>query len=250
MAKSISPAVKSYLIAYNFVCTIGWGYILVASIFHFLSGNSYRTLFDAIGTPLAVVQTLNLLEVVHSALGKSHNYFKPRFLFLFPSLNCLVNSGIFTTVAQISSRIFIVWVIEYLFPEDIVVRTLGFTVQTFAWSITECIRYPFYALSLIGIEPYPLIWARYTFFYVLYPLGVWGETSQIIRSFRLAYAKSPYLFYLNVVILLNYFPAFNSLFRYMVKQRSKHVHSSTSSSKLELSAKSTIPVKSQKAKKL
>lgn len=31
----------------------------------------------------------------------------------------------------------------------------------FAWSATEVVRYLYYALNLVGIEPFPLLWARY-----------------------------------------------------------------------------------------
>ena len=47
--------------------------------------------------------------------------------------------------------------------------------MVFAWSFTEVIRYSFYAFSLFGTEPYPLVYLRYTTFYLLYPLGAGSE---------------------------------------------------------------------------
>jgi len=47
--------------------------------------------------------------------------------------------------------------------------------MVFAWSFTEVIRYTFYALNLVGLNPYPLLWLRYTTFYALYPLGAGSE---------------------------------------------------------------------------
>jgi very-long-chain (3R)-3-hydroxyacyl-CoA dehydratase len=47
--------------------------------------------------------------------------------------------------------------------------------MVFAWSLTEVIRYSFYAFSLIGLEPYPLLWLRYTTFFLLYPIGAGSE---------------------------------------------------------------------------
>ena len=44
-----------------------------------------------------------------------------------------------------------------------------------AWSLTEVIRYSFYACALLGKEPYPLLYLRYTTFLVLYPLGASSE---------------------------------------------------------------------------
>lgn len=29
-----------------------------------------------------------------------------------------------------------------------------------AWSVTEVIRYAFYAFNVLGLEPYPLLWIR------------------------------------------------------------------------------------------
>lgn len=47
--------------------------------------------------------------------------------------------------------------------------------MVFAWSLTEVIRYTFYAASLLGKEPYPLLWLRYTTFFILYPVGAGSE---------------------------------------------------------------------------
>jgi very-long-chain (3R)-3-hydroxyacyl-CoA dehydratase len=44
-----------------------------------------------------------------------------------------------------------------------------------AWSLSEIIRYPFYALNLLGYNPYPLLWVRYSAFYVLYIIGASSE---------------------------------------------------------------------------
>lgn len=44
-----------------------------------------------------------------------------------------------------------------------------------SWALTEVIRYTFYATSLVGWEPAPLVWARYSTFFVLYPTGAGSE---------------------------------------------------------------------------
>jgi hypothetical protein len=51
-----------------------------------------------------------------------------------------------------------------------------------AWSTTEVIRYAFYAFSVLGLEPYPLLWLRYTTFYVLYPLGAASEAFTMLST--------------------------------------------------------------------
>ena len=37
----------------------------------------------------------------------------------------------------------------------------AYSLLIFAWSATEVVRYLYYALNLVGIEPFPLLWARY-----------------------------------------------------------------------------------------
>lgn len=46
-----------------------------------------------------------------------------------------------------------------------------------SWSITEVLRYSYYVYSLLPSSnpPHPLVWLRYTTFYVLYPLGAGSE---------------------------------------------------------------------------
>jgi very-long-chain (3R)-3-hydroxyacyl-CoA dehydratase len=51
-----------------------------------------------------------------------------------------------------------------------------------SWSITEVIRYVFYACTLVGSEPYPLLWLRYTTFYLLYPTGASSEAALIFST--------------------------------------------------------------------
>lgn len=51
-----------------------------------------------------------------------------------------------------------------------------------SWSFTEVLRYVFYALNLLGSEPYPLLWLRYTTFYLLYPTGASSEATLIFST--------------------------------------------------------------------
>jgi very-long-chain (3R)-3-hydroxyacyl-CoA dehydratase len=51
-----------------------------------------------------------------------------------------------------------------------------------AWSVTEIIRYSFYALSLSTGVPRWLLWIRYTAFFALYPLGAGSEAFLIFST--------------------------------------------------------------------
>ena len=54
-----------------------------------------------------------------------------------------------------------------------------------SWSLTEVVRYSFYACSLLvpGREPRPLLFLRYTLFYILYPTGASSEALLMFASF-------------------------------------------------------------------
>lgn len=58
----------------------------------------------------------------------------------------------------------------------------------FAWSLTEVIRYSFYALSLLSISAPILNYLRYTTFIPLYPLGA---SSEAFLSFATLPALAP-----------------------------------------------------------
>lgn len=58
--------------------------------------------------------------------------------------------------------------------------------MVFAWSATELIRYPFYAFNLVNMNPYILLWLRYTTFYILYPVGAISEAGLIFAVLPLS----------------------------------------------------------------
>jgi very-long-chain (3R)-3-hydroxyacyl-CoA dehydratase len=143
------------------------------------------TTFDAVGDTTAVVQSAAVLEVLHVLLG-------------------LVRSPLPTTAVQVASRLFSVWCIADRFPSvrrpsvrlylnqsnDLIVvvsylfmfffvqkaqRSPFYASMVLSWALTEVIRYTFYAASLVGWEFGPLLWARYSTFFVLYPTGAGSE---------------------------------------------------------------------------
>ena len=88
--------------------------------------------------------------------------------------------------------------------EDAAGRSPWCLVVLFAWTLTECIRYPFYLSNLVGTQvkfvyidskkDWPsrcvlylifqsrvLKWLRYSLFIVLYPLGGLGEAALTLR---------------------------------------------------------------------
>ena len=103
--------------------------------------------------------------------------------------------------------------------------------MVFAWSLTEVIRYSFYASSLISQPPYPLLWLRYTTFYILYPLGATSEAFLIYSTLPFS---SPNPFpswrswvwgiwtlgdYARGAMFVIWWPALYVLYTHMMKQR-------------------------------
>merc|ERR1719499_164556 len=144
-----------YLILYNVVQFFGWSYILALCALSVVKNQNFDGLYTAdVELALKIFQTLALLEFFHALFG-------------------LVRSNAVQTLGQVFSRNYIVWLIVHQVP--LAKDSPGIPLLLFAWSITECIRYPFYALQIMGSGVYAITWLRYTLFIVLYPMGVLGE---------------------------------------------------------------------------
>lgn len=74
---------------------------------------------------------------------------------------------------QVFSRYAIVWGVTDLFPS--LAASPVYSSMLVAWSVTEVIRYSYFALTLSGWQPAALHWLRYHAFFVLYPLGISSE---------------------------------------------------------------------------
>jgi len=106
----------------------------------------------------------------------------------------------------------------------------------FAWSISEIIRYSFYALNafLPGGSPYPVVWMRYTAFIVLYPTGLVCEMYLLASTLKGAMKTNMwswslpneynFVFYwpfVLLVLLMCFPPGFWQLYTHMFSQRRK-----------------------------
>src|SRR5687768_16063006 len=153
----MTQPVKYYLAAYNLVAFSAWAVFLCG---YFLSGY--------VMTPsnlllLNIAQGMAVMEIVHVLLK-------------------WVKSPVGSTVAQVFSRILVLVLINIFIkhePLPIVTNT-GILIVSLAWGITELVRYSLYFLQLFDKQPAWLLWMRYSFFVVLYPLGVTGEWAVLI----------------------------------------------------------------------
>ncbi|VDM78772.1 unnamed protein product [Strongylus vulgaris] len=193
--------------------SFSWGLILIKTIYGFSKHLSWPELYTSVETEVKIFQTLAILEVVHAAIG-------------------LVRSPVGTTAMQVWSRLLLVWPILHTCATAR--QSVGVPMLLVAWSVTEVIRYSFYALGLINSVPFFLTWLRYTLFIVLYPLGVTGELLTLFGSLPEVAAKKHYTiempnpanmgfsFYAVLIIsALIYIPGFPQLYLYMFAQRKK-----------------------------
>lgn len=163
---------------------------------------------EAAFNALFIWQGMALLEIVHAVVG-------------------VVKTGVLTSVLQVFSRVIYVYCLAYVVPD--VILPLGiFWTLCFAWSLTEVVRYSWYAIKeLTGAAPFPLTWCRYSFFYVLYPLGVYSENMAQWTGAH-AYEGSERgmiaFKYAMYFVLAQYPPFFPMLYMHMIKQRKKQLY--------------------------
>lgn len=189
-------SVKFYLAAYNFVAFIFWALYLV---FYFLSGfemNSTTLLL------LNIAQGMAVLEILHVILK-------------------WVKSPLVSTTVQVFSRILILVLINIFIQNysTLFVFNAGVKIVSWAWGITELVRYSLYFLSLFGKQPTALLWMRYSFFIVLYPLGVTGEWFVLVTpTVANGISFTAYTIFL-VASVFSYGYYFPVLYNYMWAQR-------------------------------
>ena len=111
-----------------------------------------------------------------------------------------------TTAMQVASRLFLVWGPVSLFT-GVAAFSRAYSSMLVAWSVTEVIRYSFFAFSLgWGAVPDFLLWLRYNTFFVLYPIGITSECILIFKTIGPALEQNFLLGALWVVVLLVYVP--------------------------------------------
>ena len=119
------------------------------------------TLHDYVAPLLLFTQSLAVLEVVHVAIG-------------------IVKSNLVLTTVQVISRLLIVWLVSEKYAAS--AYSPFYASLVLAWSLSEVARYPFYVNQLLNTPSFMALWARYSFFIVLYPIGVMSEVMLIWNS--------------------------------------------------------------------
>lgn len=236
-------AIKYYLVAFNFVSFFGWVIVLSTIVKHLFLGpqpfsppvrfaadilarfrlaktgivKSYSHIFPEpiaqllerasnshsfVGSIVALTQSLAILEVVHAAIG-------------------WVRSPVITTATQVASRLFMVWGVTERYSQAW--SSPFYASMVLAWAITECIRYPFYANQLLGAGSPGLLWARYTTFYVLYPIGATSEAMCLLATLPpfSNFGSWDLRAYIYAGLFVIWWPGLYIMYTYMMKQRRK-----------------------------
>ena len=206
-------SIKSvYLILYNFLQLCGWSCFFFRVTNYLINSKSLQEIYSNSHLILECCQYGAFLEIIHSIIG-------------------LVKSSIFATSIQIIGRIIIVVILQF-FQSAV---SQGYFLIYFAWSIVEIVRYTYYIMNLLQKDffkfniPYILIWCRYSFFVVLYPIGVSGEMITVWNAKKdfnkyILYQTDKYTFTaadLIYPIWIFYIPALIYLYGYLFKQRKK-----------------------------
>jgi len=247
-----------YLVAFNVISALGWGYILVLTLLHLFNLDGKAQLTPSPNTASSTLSrffsTLYLPKVLKPVTFESRfpSYLQPLYqrattlfyrvgaqtalvqtfavLEVFHVLFGWVRSPLQTTVMQVSSRLFLVWGITEQFPAVVCNNPL-YASMVLSWAMTEVIRYSFYACNLIGMSSFSLLYLRYTSFYVLYPTGASSEAFLIYATLP-AYPPFPGwqswlqgtwkpTDYIRAGLFVIWWPGLYAMYTYMISQRQK-----------------------------
>jgi very-long-chain (3R)-3-hydroxyacyl-CoA dehydratase len=191
-------SIRYYLATYNFTAFVFWlAYLIVFDMSGFMLTDTGLLLLN-------IAQGLALLEIIHTILK-------------------WVKSPVLSTTAQVFSRILVLVLINVFVRQPLLsITQTGIIIVSAAWGITELVRYSFYFLSLFDLQPRWLLWMRYTFFIVLYPLGVTGEWLIIVSPLTVHFSFSLYAA-MAAVLAISYLYYFPVLYMYMWKQRKARI---------------------------
>ena len=201
-----------YLFLYNFIQLCGWSFFFFRGVLNLINFNSLQEMYSNTHIILECCQYGAFLEIIHAITG-------------------IVKTSILSTSIQIIGRISIVLLLQFV-PVEV---SYGYLIIFFAWSSIEIVRYSYYILNLIKKNfsnfniPYLLIWCRYTFFIVLYPIGSFGEMLIIYNAQKyfnkiILWKNNAFNIYVGNLfypIYILFLPGLILMYGYLFKQRKK-----------------------------
>ncbi|TNF28509.1 MAG: hypothetical protein EP314_03730 [Bacteroidetes bacterium] len=189
---------KLWLIAFNILTFLAWVAFFIHSLFHGLQFDGQSLVM------LAFAQGLAIFEIMNAVLG-------------------IAGAHWLLTTVQVFSRFLVVALLLWM-PAEHVANfgwKSGFAVITVAWTITEMVRALYYLAGIFNQEVYMITFCRYSFFVVLYPLGVAGEFMVMYCFWDWREWTIDPINVALALVALSYFVGFPKLFGHMLKQRKK-----------------------------
>lgn len=205
---------KIYLTIYNVLQAIGWSVLLIYVIMALIQNTKFSTIYSNTIGLLAALQTISLLEIIHSIIG-------------------IVRSQVSSNIVQIFSRLFVIW-IACIYSEQ--KGNVVFIIMLISWCVADITRYVYYVFNVF-FESVPkwLEWSRYkiaslifrySFFIILYPIGTLGEMilinlvrySSHLRSFNIPIFGYLIIYPFGTTISLKFRPVDN-VFSYVISEK-------------------------------
>merc|ERR1712137_155120 len=155
-----------YMFTYDMILFLGWLYVGFRMLMMFLESGieSLGHTYAQLGTVINWLHLLVLFDLIHAPFG----LWGPSDIPFLKRMWCKVGRR---------SEFYITLL---LVPEIHNYRMLGVVFAT--WVVSDICRYPFYALSSIGIKPYPIVWLRYSVFIPQYPLVLYSEAYVVFSA--------------------------------------------------------------------
>ncbi|DBA71042.1 hypothetical protein WJX79_002593 [Trebouxia sp. C0005] len=172
---------RSYLAAYNTAQAAGWAFALYQCVSTFWSADGYATVYENTNAVVRCFQLLSALEILHAAAG-------------------LVRGSPLTALMQWSGRSNVLFAILHRVSQ--LWTNPAAAVLIYVWALSEVVRYPWYASSLLNCCPSWLTWLRYTLFIPLYPVGMLAEMVLMVKA--LPFLKSQKLNSISLPNVLNF----------------------------------------------
>jgi very-long-chain (3R)-3-hydroxyacyl-CoA dehydratase len=149
---------------------------------------------------------------------------------IFHALTGIVRSSAVTTTIQVIGRLQVLYVHWRIADAR---GSSGVLPMVLAWTLVEIVRYLYLALKVIKLEPYFILWLRYSLFYVLYPIGVYGEMKVLYDALpgidasglhRMDFPNAwnfnfSFSGYIKLFLVFAYIPGLTFQYMHMMKQR-------------------------------
>jgi very-long-chain (3R)-3-hydroxyacyl-CoA dehydratase len=191
----------NWLATFNIITLLAWAFYFIHASLHGLKFEEQSLLM------LAFAQGLAIFEILNAILG-------------------IAGANWLLTTMQVFSR-FLVVALLFWIPNERLIElgqnsiVSGFLLITIAWSITEIVRALYYLTELFKQSIQAITFSRYTFFIVLYPIGVLGEFLIMYAFWDWREFQFDMFNMALAAIALSYFVFFPKLYGHMWKQRKK-----------------------------